>query len=147
MELIFIAIILVLFLLPSILIGRKQRQRQREIQQFQHDLIPGQRVITAGGIVGTVVSTDSNTVNLELSPNVVVTFERMGIVRSADAISPAGGAALENQQPSSPATEQPEAFEDRGSHPENYSSNFESGNYDAPESNDDDFGSSPESKN
>ena len=104
MELIFIAIILVLFLLPSILIGRKQRQRQREIQQFQHDLVPGQRVITAVGIVGTVVSTDSNTVNLELSPNVVVTFERMGIIRSADAISPAGGAALENQQPSSPAT-------------------------------------------
>src|SRR5699024_12499557 len=119
MELIFIAIILVLFLLPSILIGRKQRQRQREIQQFQHDLVPGQRESTAGGIVGTVVSTDSITVNLELSPNVVVTFERMGIIRRADAISPAGGAALENHEPSSPDTEQPEAIEDRGSHADN----------------------------
>ena len=147
MELLFIAILLVLFLLPSILIGRKQRQRQREVQQFQRELVPGQRVITAGGIVGTVVAARNNTVDLELSPNVVVTFERMGIIRSADAITAADDAALENQQPNTGAAAQPEAFDDRDSHPENYSSNYGPGNYDAEDTDEGDFGGSSEPKN
>ena len=145
MELIFLAVILVRFLLPSILIGRKQRQRQRQVVEFQQSLVPGQRVVTAGGIVGTVVSTNNNAVELEVAPNVIMTFERMGILRSADALENAGGAggaAVENQQPAGESIPNSQSFDDRGTHPENYPQNPESGHSD-----DGDYGTFPESKN
>lgn len=147
MELVFLALILVLFLLPSILIGRKQRQRQREVLDFQQNLVPGQRVATAGGIIGTVVSTNQNGVDLEVAPNVVITFDRMGILRSADGIGSAEATAVAGQQAPAEdvASEQDslqDSFGDRNVHPENNPDNFSSGDY-----GEGDYGNSPESKN
>lgn len=143
MELVFLALILVLFLLPSILIGRKQRQRQREVLEFQQNLVPGQRVATAGGIIGTVVSTNENGVDLEVAPNVVITFDRMGILRSADAIGSAEATAVAGQQASvEEVAPEKDSFGDRNVHPENNPDNFSSGDY-----GEGDYGNSPESKN
>lgn len=147
MELIFLALILVLFLLPSILIGRKQRQRQREVLDFQQNLVPGQRVATAGGIIGTVVSTNENGVDLEVAPNVVITFDRMGILRSADGIGSVGATAVAGQQaPAEDVAPEQESladsFGDRNVHPENNPGNFSSGDY-----GEGDYGNTPESKN
>lgn len=142
MELIFLAIILVLFLLPSILIGRKQRQRQREVVNFQQSLVPGQRVVTAGGIVGTVSATYENGVDLEIAPNVVVTFDRMGILRSAEAIGQADTPSVAPQQPAAGSDADRASLEDRSIHPENNSDNYGSGDY-----GEGNYGESPESKN
>lgn len=147
MELLFLAVILVLFLLPSILIGRKQRQRQKEVSEFQQNLVPGQRVVTAGGIVGTVASTTNNGVDLEIAPNVVVTFDRMGVLRSADAIGSAESSAVAGQDSAANAASSQESadqasFDSRTTHPENDPDTFRSSDY-----GEGDYGNSPDSRN
>lgn len=81
-NLLILIAILVLFLLPSIILGQKQRKRQKEIQEFQESLSPGKAVITAGGLHGTVVNVIDSTITLELAPNTVVTVEKSSVIRS-----------------------------------------------------------------
>lgn len=80
--------ILVFFWLVLI---RPQRKRQREAQQMQAELQPGQEVMTAGGLFGTVQSVDDDTVVLETSPGITQRYIRRAIVQvvpSKDAEEP-----------------------------------------------------------
>lgn len=60
---------------------RPQRKRQREAQQMQADLKPGQEVMTAGGLFGTVKSVEDDTVMLETSPGITQRYLRRAIVQ------------------------------------------------------------------
>jgi preprotein translocase subunit YajC len=73
-------IIIVLFGLFYVTIIRPQRNRQRNAQATQRQVMPGQRVRTTAGIYGTVISGDDRDVIVEIAPGVQVTMLRRGIM-------------------------------------------------------------------
>jgi preprotein translocase subunit YajC len=69
--------VLLLFVLPS-------RQRKRlavQAQTLQESLQPGTPVMTTSGIHGDVVRLGDTTIDLEIAPGVVVTFERRAVLQ------------------------------------------------------------------
>lgn len=63
------------------LIIRPQRIRQKEMQAMLAALSEGDRVITAGGIHGTVVRVNDSTVLLRVHDDTVIEFEKLSIGR------------------------------------------------------------------
>lgn len=76
-----VAMFAVLFGLMYLMFIRPQSKRRREAQQMQSNLGAGDQVVTIGGLHGSVVSADDKTVSLEVSPGVVLEFERGAIGR------------------------------------------------------------------
>ncbi|GAB3411976.1 preprotein translocase subunit YajC [Flindersiella endophytica] len=60
---------------------RPQRKRQQEAARMQNDLQPGQEVMTAAGLYGTIESVDEDVVVLETSPGVTQRYTRRAIVQ------------------------------------------------------------------
>lgn len=60
---------------------RPQKKRQREQQDMQNQVESGARVMTIGGLYGTVVDSDEETVTLEASDDVFLVFARQAIAR------------------------------------------------------------------
>ncbi len=62
---------------------RPQQRRNRELQAMQSRLGHGDEVMTGSGMYGTVTEIDeaNGTVDIEISPEVVVTFARGAIAR------------------------------------------------------------------
>jgi preprotein translocase subunit YajC len=77
-TLIFIVLIALAF---YFLILRPQRKRQQAIQQTMNTLSPGNRVMLASGLFGTVVSVGAKQVVLEISPGAEVTVLKQAISR------------------------------------------------------------------
>ncbi len=77
-PLIFAVAMLVLF---WYLIMRPAKQRQDRHQQLIESLENGDKVITAGGIYGTVVRVLDKTVQLKIADGVVVTMDRRAVRR------------------------------------------------------------------
>jgi len=73
-------IIVALFGLLYFVMIRPQRNRQRQAQQMQNQVMPGQRVRTTAGMYATVVSIDGDDVVLEIAPGVNVTYMRRAIM-------------------------------------------------------------------
>ena len=70
--------VLLLFVLPS----RQRKRAAAQAQSLQDSLQPGTPVMTTSGIHATVVRLgDGNTVDLELAPGVVTTFERRAVLQ------------------------------------------------------------------
>ena len=57
---------------------RPQQKRQKKIQEFQNSLAEGARVVTGGGIYGTVKRIDlaANTVDVEIARGVVIKVDK-----------------------------------------------------------------------
>ena len=73
-------IILALFGLLYFVMIRPQRNRQRQAQQMQSQVMPGQRVRTTAGMYATVVSIEGDDVVLEVAPGVNVRYMRRAIM-------------------------------------------------------------------
>ena len=65
-----------LFVLPA----RQRKRMQAQQQSMRDSLLPGTPVMTTSGMHGTVVGKGEGTVDLELSPGVVVTFAQQAIL-------------------------------------------------------------------
>ncbi|XVU23272.1 preprotein translocase subunit YajC [Actinoplanes sp. CA-054009] len=74
-------LIVLLFAVMYFLMIRPQQKRRREAQQMQNALGPGDRIVTIGGLHGTVVSVGDDVVNLEIADGVEVQFARPAIAR------------------------------------------------------------------
>src|SRR5690606_28301803 len=61
--------------------SRKARKQQQEKASFQADLAPGQVVVTASGLVGTVTEVEGELVTLEHAPGSVTTWVRAAVAR------------------------------------------------------------------
>ena len=74
MMLMMVAIIAIMYFFMI----RPQQKKQKEIQQFQNQLIEGMEVVTSGGIYGTVKSIDlaKNTVDVKIARDVVITVDK-----------------------------------------------------------------------
>ena len=69
------------------LIIRPQRQRQRQQRELMSALKAGDRVMTASGIFGTVVSMDADTVMLRIAEGVEVEVARGAISQIVESFS------------------------------------------------------------
>jgi preprotein translocase subunit YajC len=75
--------LVVIFGAMYLLFIRPQQRRNREVQAMQSRLGPGDEVMTGSGMYGTVTEIDeaNGTVDLEISPEVVVRFARGAIAK------------------------------------------------------------------
>lgn len=67
-----------------LLILRPQQQRQKQHRELMASLALGDRVITIGGVYGTVRSLDDDRVGVEVSPGVTVEFARSAIAKKLE---------------------------------------------------------------
>ncbi len=70
---------------------RPQRKRAQALAEVRAGLHPGARVMTAGGMHGTVTEIDGDTVLIEIAPGVPVRFTSAAVVRvlpDPDAVEP-----------------------------------------------------------
>ncbi len=73
-------ILVLLFVVMWLLVIRPQRKRQAEQRRILENLSPGQEVLTAGGLYGTVHSVvDEDEVRIEIAPDVQVRVSRSAI--------------------------------------------------------------------
>jgi len=80
--------VLLLFVLPA-----RQRKRMQEQQKtLQDSLTVGTPVMTTSGLHGAVAGLGEKTVDIEIAPNVVVTFARQAVLEvRKPAIDPVDG--------------------------------------------------------
>lgn len=89
MEILMLALILLVFILPSVLMMRAQKKRQAEVSEMQASLEPGDRIINVAGFHATVVANNGETLVVELAPGFEVTMEAAGVMkRVAPAVAP-----------------------------------------------------------
>lgn len=74
----FLVMMVAIFVIMWLFMIRPQQKKQKEIRNFQNSLQPGAKVVTGGGIYGTVtkVNLENNTVELEIARGVVITVAR-----------------------------------------------------------------------
>ena len=93
-------IIIALFAVFYFVMIRPQRNRQRQVQQMQNQIVPGQRVRTTAGMYATVTDVDGDDVTLEVSPGVHVRFMRraiMDVVQEETGLNGAANAAADSK--------------------------------------------------
>lgn len=92
--LIVVAFGLVIYFIVLRPMRRRQQQAQAAQREMRTNLGAGTKVVTIGGLYGTVVSTDDESVTLEISPGVTARYDRNAIGRvleTPDAPDTAGG--------------------------------------------------------
>ena len=73
-----ILMMVALFAIMYFFMIRPQQKKQKEIRNFQNALQPGAKVVTSGGVYGTVrtVDLEKGTINLEIAKGVVITVDK-----------------------------------------------------------------------
>lgn len=79
-----VAIILVLWLF----MWRPESKRRKEMQKFRDGLKKGDKIVTAGGIYGTVKEIKDNTLLIEVDSNVTLRIDKNMVVADASAQQP-----------------------------------------------------------
>lgn len=64
-----------------LLLIRPQQKRARQHRELVSSIAPSDRVVTIGGLHGTVQSVDEDTLRLELAPGTVITVSRQAVSR------------------------------------------------------------------
>ena len=117
---ILIGLLALMFIAMYFFMIRPQKKRQREQQEMQQGAGPGSRIVTIGGLHGTIVSVDDDTVTLDISDGVQVVFARQAIGRvlpaeNADEVSDELEETVEADEAETVAEE---ATVDAGVHPD-----------------------------
>jgi preprotein translocase subunit YajC len=83
-----ILLIPVVFILMYMVLLRPQQQRVRRQQQLISTIGVGDRVVTAGGLIGRVVEAEDDRVWVELADDVVVEMLRMYVIKRLEEVPP-----------------------------------------------------------
>ena len=69
---------------------RPQQKKQKEIRKFQNSLQEGSKVVTGGGVYGTVkrVNVEANTIDVEIARGVVITVAKGYVFADATSQTP-----------------------------------------------------------
>lgn len=80
-----IFMLIAVFVLMWLFMVRPQQKRQKKIREFQNSLQEGSKVVTGGGIYGTVRRIDQakNTVDVEIAHGVVITVDKATVFADA----------------------------------------------------------------
>jgi len=90
-------ILLALFVLMWLMVIRPQQQRLRAQRELVMSLEAGDRIVTAGGVVGRIVGLDDQHARVEVAPDVVVTFLRAAVSRRLQDETVATGDAVDEE--------------------------------------------------
>ncbi|MBP5539316.1 MAG: preprotein translocase subunit YajC, partial [Bacteroidales bacterium] len=60
---------------------RPQQKRQKELNNFRDNLKKGDKVVTVGGIYGTIVEVNDNKVMLEIDKDVKIKVDKASLVK------------------------------------------------------------------
>ncbi|MBO5683826.1 MAG: preprotein translocase subunit YajC [Akkermansia sp.] len=71
------------------LLIRPQRKQQKELKDRQEALKPGDKVVSAGGIYGTITKVEQDAVRMEIAPSVTIKIAKASIVSSTPKEAPA----------------------------------------------------------
>jgi preprotein translocase subunit YajC len=83
-----------------VLVIRPAQRRRRDVEQLQNTLGVGAEVVTVGGLYGTIVEIDGDTVLLEVAPGMINRYARAAIGK---VITPVPAASAETEPvPESP---------------------------------------------
>lgn len=77
-QLLSLAVIVAAFYMLMI---RPQQKRQKEHRELVSSLVIGDRVVTIGGVYGSIATLDDDRVGIEVAPGVVVEFDRAAVAR------------------------------------------------------------------
>lgn len=77
-----IMMIVLLFVVMYFFMIRPQRKQQKELEKFRNELQKGQKVVTAGGIYGTIKEVKEFYVLLEVDNNVAIRMDKSAIMRT-----------------------------------------------------------------
>ena len=71
-------------------LNRPQQKKQKELRNFQNSLQEGTKVVTGGGIYGTVKRIDltTNTLELEVARGVVITVDKSSVYADINSQAP-----------------------------------------------------------
>ena len=74
----FLIMMVAIFAIMWFFMIRPQQKKQKEVRNFQNSLTEGTKVITGGGIYGTVkrINMQDNTVEVEIARGVNITVDR-----------------------------------------------------------------------
>ncbi|MGO1950402.1 MAG: preprotein translocase subunit YajC [Mycobacteriaceae bacterium] len=84
MEIILLILLVVVFLGLPIMSMRKQSKQINEIKSFQSQLEPGMIVQMTAGIHARIDEVGSTTVDVELAPGVVTTWDRSSVLKKVE---------------------------------------------------------------
>jgi preprotein translocase subunit YajC len=87
----------ILFVGMYFLMIRPQQRRRREMQDMQSSIGPGDEVLTIGGLYGTVLAIDDESVTLEVAPGVTNRYARGAISRVIPTTDPSEEEPSENR--------------------------------------------------
>ena len=73
--------LLLIFVVMWFFMIRPQRKQQKELQKFRDGLQKGDKVVTVGGIFGTVVDVKEKYVVLEVDKDVKIRVDKNGVVK------------------------------------------------------------------
>ena len=70
-----------IFVIIYLLLIRPQQQRQKKLEELVKKLKKGDRVLTTGGIIGTVIGVDEQRAVLRIAEDVKVEFTKSAVVQ------------------------------------------------------------------
>lgn len=72
----FMIMLLLMFLIMWLFMIRPQRKQQKELEKFRSELKKGDKVITAGGIYGSIAEVEEKTVLLKVDADVKIRVDK-----------------------------------------------------------------------
>lgn len=86
----FLIMMIAIFAIMYFFMIRPQQKRQKEIRAFQNTLQEGTKVVTGGGIHGTVrrIDTETNIVEVEIARGVAISVDKGYVFANANAQNP-----------------------------------------------------------
>ena len=77
--------LLLIFVVMWFFMIRPQRKQQKELEKFRNELKKGDKVVTAGGIYGTVAEIQERTVLLKVDGDVKLRVDKNSLVKDFSA--------------------------------------------------------------
>ena len=86
----FLIMMVAIFVIMWFFMIRPQQKKQKEIRKFQNSLQEGSKVVTGGGVYGTVkrLKVESNTIDVEIARGVVITVAKGYVFADATSQTP-----------------------------------------------------------
>lgn len=77
----FLIMMLLIFVVMYFFMIRPQQKKQKELVKFRESLKKGDKVITLGGIYGTIVEVKETTLLVEVDSNVKIKVDKSSVVK------------------------------------------------------------------
>lgn len=79
--------LILIFVVMWLFMIRPQRKQQKELQKFRDGLQKGDKIVTIGGIYGTVAEVKEKTLLIEVDSNVKIKVDKNSVVKDFSAVN------------------------------------------------------------